>query len=52
MKNTDKKQGWLFSVRRYFAFFLLTAFIISCCMMLFLNLLADSSGKDISKEYI
>lgn len=52
MKNTDKKQGWLFSVRRYFAFFLLTAFIISCCMILFLNLLADSSGIDFSKEYI
>ena len=34
-EKNKKLQRWLFSLRRYFSFFLLMAFVISCCMMLF-----------------
>lgn len=52
-KNTMKKNTrWLFSVRRYIIFFLLMAFIISCCMILFLNMVTKSTGLEFTKEHI
>lgn len=52
--NEKKKQNirWLFSLRRYITFFLLMAFIISCCMILFLNMMTRSSGLELTQEYI
>ena len=41
-----KADSWfkrlLFSLRSYTAFFLLMSFVITCCMLLFLNMLAGS----------
>ena len=40
--KSDGKYGWLIrAISHYFTFFLLVAFVISCCMMLFLSILAD-----------
>ena len=42
----SRRQRWLFSLRRYISFFLLMAFVISCCMILFLNMVARSTGME------
>ena len=55
MSETDTKRKstwWLFSLRRYITFFLLMAFVISCCMILFLNMMSDSAGMELGKEHI
>ena len=43
---------WLFALRRYITFFLLMAFVISCCMTLFLNRMAGAAGLEFTQEYI
>jgi len=51
-----RERGWggvLHALSHYFTFFLLVTFVITCCMMLFLNILSDSlqitfSGENIS----
>ena len=51
-----RERGWsgiLHALSHYFTFFLLVAFVITCCMMLFLNILGDHlqitfSGENIS----
>lgn len=55
MSSNEKKKRsirWLFSLRRYIIFFLLMAFIISCCMILFLNMMTRSTGLELTQEYI
>ncbi len=52
MRERNKRERWLFSLRRYFAFFLLMAFVISCCMMLFLNELSAAAGIDLTEDKI
>lgn len=42
MKRDSKRRRVLFLLRSYVTFFLLIAFIITCCMMLFLNILRSS----------
>ena len=37
MKRAGRKERVLLGIRRYLSFFLLMAFVISCCMTLFLN---------------
>ena len=53
-KGTTKKSvRWLFSVRRYIIFFLLMAFVITCCMTLFLRMMTDSMGlEELGQEHI
>ena len=51
-EKNKKLQRWLFSLRRYFSFFLLMAFVISCCMMLFLNGLEETTGISLTEEKI
>ena len=46
------KKGWLFALRRYFIFFILMAFIITCCMLLFLNTLMRVTGIELTEEKI
>ena len=46
------KKGWLFALRRYFIFFILIAFIITCCMLLFLNTLMRVTGIELTEEKI
>ncbi len=42
----------LISVYHYFCFFLLMAFVITCCIMLFLNTMSNSTGIELSEENI
>ena len=42
MKADSGFRRFLFSLRSYTAFFLLMSFVITCCMLLFLNMLAGS----------
>ncbi len=49
-KITPKKV--LLSLYHYFCFFLLMAFIITCCMMLFLNIMADSMQIEFTRAHI
>ncbi len=49
-KITPKKV--LLSLHHYFCFFLLMAFVISCCMLLFLNTMADSMQIEFTRAHI
>jgi len=40
------------SIHNYLVFFLLTGFIVTCCMLLFLNVLSSSIGINFTKENI
>lgn len=52
-KDTTKRSvRWMFSIRRYITFFLLMAFVISCCMILFLNMMTKTTGLELAKEHI
>ena len=51
-KGKRRLEGWLFALRRYLAFFLLMAFVISCCMLLFLNELSAATGIALTKDKI
>ena len=42
----------MFSIRRYLIFFLLMAFVITCCMILFLNMMTRATGFELTQEYI
>ena len=50
--TTRKGLRQLFSIRRYLVFFLLMAFVITCCMILFLNMMTRSTGIELTQEYI
>ena len=50
-----KKQGYrkfLRAANNYIVFFLLVAFVVTCCMLLFVNILADSMGLVFNAENI
>lgn len=47
-----KNTRWLFALRRYIIFFLLMAFVITCCMTLFLNMVMRSTGMVLTQEHI
>ena len=51
MKRLDTKQ-LLRAVNQYIVFFLLVAFVVSCCMMLFVRTLADSMGLEFTRDNI
>lgn len=42
----------MFSLRRYVTFFILIAFVITCCMLLFLNELSANAGIALTEEKI
>lgn len=42
MRKTSKYRRILFSLNRYLVFFLLIAFVITCCMMLFVSVMAKT----------
>ena len=53
MKDTTRRSvRFLFSIRRYLIFFLLMAFVITCCMILFLNMMTRATGFELTQEYI
>ena len=49
---TRRSVRFLFSVRRYLIFFLLMAFVITCCMILFLNMMTRATGFELTQKYI
>lgn len=52
MKKNDYFRGILLSLNRYFTFFLLMAFIITCCMMLFVTTMTHTMGITLTSENI
>lgn len=42
----------LFSLRRYMVFFSLTAFVVTCCMLLFLNTMTKNMGVTLTEDGI
>lgn len=55
MKESRKRKRssrWLFALRRYVSFFLLMAFVITCCMTLFLSRMSEVTGLVLSHEYV
>ena len=52
IRERQRGQRWLLALRRYIGFFLLMAFVISCCMILFLNMITDTTGLVFTQEYI
>ena len=51
MKKTKYKQ-FLRAVNNYLVFFLIVAFVVSCCMMLFVSVLAETMGLVFTKDNI
>lgn len=53
-EKRSKKDGinWPFSIRRYVTFFLLMAFVITCCLILFLNMMSRTTGLEFTQENI
>ena len=51
MKRPKFKQV-LRAINNYVVFFLIVAFVVSCCMMLFVTVLADTMGLEFTKENI
>ena len=52
IRERQKKIRWVFTVRRYIVFFLMMAFVISCCMILFLNMMSRTTGLVLTKDHI
>ncbi|MBP3918214.1 MAG: HAMP domain-containing histidine kinase [Clostridia bacterium] len=55
MKARSKNEialWWLFSLRRYIVFFLLMSFVVTCCMLLFLNIMAKNMGVALTETWI
>lgn len=52
MSNAEKKQKLLFTLNHYIVFFLLMAFLITCCMMLFIETMTSSMGIVLTEENI
>lgn len=50
--TTRRSVRGLFSIRRYIIFFLLMAFVITCCMILFLHMMTRSTGLKLTQEHI
>ena len=44
MRNENRVKKILKEIRHFFVFFLLVAFVISCCTMLFVSTMADTAG--------
>ena len=51
MKKTKYRQV-IRAINNYLVFFLIVAFVVSCCMMLFVTVLADSMGLVFTKDNI
>lgn len=47
-----RKHTFLRALQYYVTFFLLVAFVVSCCMMLFVRVLADTMGLVLTRENI
>jgi len=52
MKKERKLRYLIRTVSNFFIFFLLAAFVTTCCIMLFISALQDSVGRDFTEEEI
>ena len=52
MKNEQRFRWIIRAVNHYFTFFLLVAFVITCCMMLFLSILSENLGIELNSGNI
>lgn len=52
MKKKSRIRKLLLSIYHYFCFFLMMAFIISCCMILFLNVMSKGMGITLTEDNI
>ena len=52
MEENKKSRSFFKAVGRYFSFFLLVAFVITCCLMLFVTVLSDDLGIELTNENI
>ena len=52
MKNENAARKIFKTISNFFIFFLLAAFVTTCCIMLFVNALQDSIGREFTQEEI
>ncbi|MCM1494863.1 MAG: HAMP domain-containing histidine kinase [Bacteroides sp.] len=55
MRDKDKRKTithWLFVIQRGITFFLLISFVVTCCMLLFLNVMTPHMGIALTEENI
>jgi len=52
MKNGNKASNIISTISNFFVFFLLAAFVSTCCIMLFISTLQSSIGREFTKEEI
>ena len=52
MKKGNTTKTVLGTISNFFVFFLLAAFVTTCCIMLFINILQGSIGRDFTQEEI
>ena len=50
MKRLGKCEGLLKGINHYFIFFVMVAFLVTCCMMLFVSTLASTLGVEFTDE--
>ena len=49
---SEKQKRLFFTIRRYIVFFLLMSFVVSCCMLVFLNLFQRTVGFEFNENNI
>lgn len=52
MKKEKRFQNLINTISNFFIFFLLAAFVTTCCIMLFISALQDSLGRDFTQDEI
>ena len=52
MKNDKKTRNLISTISNFFIFFLLAAFITTCCIMLFISALQSSLGREFTRDEI
>lgn len=52
MKKTNRVRNILRIINHYFVFFMLVAFVISCCTMLFVSTLSEDLGVTLTEENV
>lgn len=51
-EKRERRKRWLYSLRSYLIFFLVMAFLVTCCMILFFRIMEVSTGITYTKDYI
>ena len=51
-REQNRASRWLIALWQYFVFFLLIAFVVTCCMLLFLEIMHKNMGLALTQEMI